>query len=147
MLVHLHLYLQSPCIEKCSLSPWVDPESIESQYKAVWNSMALAQTLTSNYTLPLHPRMLLLLVNSLYISAWDAYELRDFTLLFFFSPLLLRMFRAVSCSLIELEGFVAGIFLWFSLSQWTLLKKLSAEPVLSQRSPEDLNTLPGQLIW
>lgn len=70
--------------------------------------------------------------------------LHDF---FFFSPLLLRMFRAVSCSLIELEGFVAGIFLWFSLSQWTLLKKLSAEPVLSQRSPEDLNTLPGRLIW
>lgn len=49
------------------------------------------------------------------------------------------------CSFIEPEGFVLGISLGFSLSQWTSLKKTSAELLLSQRSPEDLNVLPGQL--
>lgn len=53
--------------------------------------MALAQALTSNYTLSLLPRMLLLLANSLCTGAWDVYELREFLLPFF-----LRMFRAVS---------------------------------------------------
>lgn len=42
----------------------------------------------------------------------------------------------------ECEGLVLGISVWFSLSQWTLLKKTSAELLLSQRSPEDLNVLP-----
>lgn len=64
------------------LSQWVDPESIESQYKVVWTSMALAQALTSNYTLSLLPCMVLLLANSLSATAWDVCELREFLLPF-----------------------------------------------------------------
>lgn len=79
--------------------------------------MALAQALTSNYTLSLLPCMLLLLANFLYISAWDVYELREFLLPFFLCYL--GCLEQSVCSFIELEGFVPGISLCFSLSQWT----------------------------
>lgn len=87
--------------------------------------------------------MLLLLANSLDISAWDVCELREFLLAFFLCNS--GCLEQSVCLFIEREGFVLGISLWFSLSQWTLLKKTSAELLLPQRSPEDLNMLPGQL--
>lgn len=80
VLVHLHLFFRSPCIVARSLSQCIDPVSIESQYKVAWTSMALVQVLTSNSTPSLLPCMLLLLADSLSISAWDIYELRKFQL-------------------------------------------------------------------
>lgn len=80
VLVHLHLFFQSPCIVKYSLSQCIDAVSIESQCKVVWTSMAVVQALTSNCAPSLLPCMLLLLADSLYVSAWDVHELRKFQL-------------------------------------------------------------------